>query len=217
MGYIKAAFRPAFVCPSTTNPRSASQPPFPSFQKEKKTKRNTKKMSLSKASIRTLTIADLDECMRIEHAAFEKHEWFSREIFFRCLSGSPELCFGIFFGGRLIGQAISTRTQHPTFVDSCMDTALKRPDGPTIVLMSLAVLPEFQEKKFGTTLMTEYIRVIQANEKKRNFFSQAPAGRIALIARDELLPFYRRFNFVSLGESQAEFAGGGWLDLVLKF
>lgn len=79
--------------------------------------------------------------------------------------------------------------------------------GRTICIHSLAVLPAYQGKGLGSTLMKAYIQRIEQ--------SQA-ADRIALLAHGELVGFYQTLGFKSIGPSKAQFGGGGWVDMVGK-
>jgi hypothetical protein len=40
------------------------------------------------------------------------------------------------------------------------------------------------------------------------------ADRIALLTYDRLVPFYERLGFEYRGKSKAQYAGGGWNDMV---
>lgn len=40
------------------------------------------------------------------------------------------------------------------------------------------------------------------------------ADRIALIAHEELIPYYESLGFENKGKSEAQFGGGGWFALV---
>lgn len=44
---------------------------------------------------------------------------------------------------------------------------------------------------------------------------QDVADRAALLAHGPLIGYYERFGFVRKGESQAQFGGGGWFDMVI--
>jgi predicted N-acetyltransferase YhbS len=80
--------------------------------------------------------------------------------------------------------------------------------GSTITIHSLAVLPEHQRKKVGSTLMKAYIQRIK---------DAAIADRIALLAHDHLVPFYTALGFENRGVSDCKFGGGGWKDMILEF
>jgi len=78
-------------------------------------------------------------------------------------------------------------------------------DGRTICLHSLAVLPNFQGKLLGRTLLTAYIDHMEG---------AGIADRISLIAHEHLIPFYTSCRFVDCGPSKAEFGGGNWVNMV---
>ena len=80
-----------------------------------------------------------------------------------------------------------------------------REDGRTICIHSLAVLPEYQRRGLGKTLMKSYLQRME---------SHGVADRAALIAHKELIPYYEALGFQNLGESEAQFGGGGWYDMV---
>ncbi len=77
--------------------------------------------------------------------------------------------------------------------------------GRTICIHSLAVLPQYHHHGLGGTLLKAYLQRLE---------QQAVGDRVALISHEGLIPFYEKFGFRSLGRSKAEFAGGGWWDMV---
>ncbi|PSK33959.1 Histone acetyltransferase Tip60 [Elsinoe australis] len=79
-------------------------------------------------------------------------------------------------------------------------------EGRTICIHSLAVLPDFQGKGLGRLLMRSYIQRME---------SSGVADRIAIIAHDQLVPFYESMGFESRGKSPVVFGGGNWVDMVL--
>lgn len=78
-------------------------------------------------------------------------------------------------------------------------------DGQTICLHSLAVLPRYQQKGVGRTLLRSYIQ---------SMLEQQVAHRVAIITYQELVEMYKKFGFKNLGESKAKFGGGNWIDMV---
>lgn len=117
----------------------------------------------------------------------------------------------------LLGHIIATKTASPTVTDDDMavpaagqaDSKLGHKEhGRTICIHSLAVLPEYQHRGLGKTLVKAYLQRME---------SHAVADRAALIAHDHLIPFYEQFGFVNKGASAAQFGGGGWFDMVKDF
>ncbi|KAK3678280.1 hypothetical protein LTR78_001575 [Recurvomyces mirabilis] len=122
----------------------------------------------------------------------------------------------------LLGHVIATKTTNPTVTDN--DMAIPSPTsqsstsdadpgslpghkeiGRTLCIHSLAVLPGYQGRGLGRTLMKAYLQRIE---------SHGVADRVALIAHEHLIKFYEGFGFVNQGGSKCQFGGGGWFDMV---
>ncbi|KAF2774497.1 acyl-CoA N-acyltransferase [Teratosphaeria nubilosa] len=185
----------------------------------------------------TLSMSDVDSCVKLEEEAFPPNERASREKFQYRLKTCGELSLGIFtshsndeistsstsapvYSGApqrkavLLGHILATKTTNPTVTDD--DMAIPPPnttnpnighkeEGRTICIHSLAVLPEYQRRGLGATLMRAYLQRIE---------SHGVADHVALIAHDYLIAFYEKFGFVNKGRSEAQFGGGGWFDMV---
>ena len=117
----------------------------------------------------------------------------------------------------LLGHIVATKTTNPTVTDDDMD--IPKPDSPdpklghkeegrTVCVHSLAVLPGYQGRGLGKTLMKAFLQRIE---------SHGVADRVALIARESIIPYYEKLGFVNKGKSEVQFAGGGWYDLVQEF
>lgn len=78
-------------------------------------------------------------------------------------------------------------------------------EGMTVCIHSLAVLPQYQRRGLGKTLMEAYLQRVE---------SHGVADKAALISHEHLIPYYESFGFVNKGQSQAQFGGGGWYDMV---
>ncbi|KAK8159707.1 hypothetical protein IWX90DRAFT_508418 [Phyllosticta citrichinensis] len=81
-------------------------------------------------------------------------------------------------------------------------------DGRTVAIHSLAVLPEYQKRGLGRTLLKAYVQRIQ---------NAGVADRIAIITHEHLVPFYEAVGFVNRGPSKNDFQGVRWVDMVLEF
>jgi GNAT superfamily N-acetyltransferase len=116
----------------------------------------------------------------------------------------------------LLGHICATKTTNPTVADS--DMAIPEPNtttvdpsvghketGRTLCIHSLAVLPQYQRRGLGKTLMKAYLQRME---------TQGVADRVALIAHEELIPYYENLGFRNVGRSEAQFGGGGWTDMV---
>ncbi|OQD75349.1 hypothetical protein PENDEC_c007G02163 [Penicillium decumbens] len=184
--------------------------------------------------VQLLSTSNVEDCVEVENS-FPEQERCSRDKFIYRLTRCPELSLGLFTlpvieedkpkpRATLVGHIIATRTSGPCVTDGSMKLPKNwscerwtfedgqavghEEGGGTIAIHSLAVLPEHQGKQVGTTLMKSYIHRIREAQI---------ADRIAIIAHDNLVPFYESFGFESRGPSKCQFNGGGWVDLVLEF
>jgi ribosomal protein S18 acetylase RimI-like enzyme len=94
-----------------------------------------------------------------------------------------------------------------TTVDASQATG-HQPCGRTVALHSLAVLPELQGSRVGTTLLRAFIQMVK---------DAKIVERISLITFEELVPWYERFGFENQGKSKNEYAGKEFYDLVGDF
>lgn len=114
----------------------------------------------------------------------------------------------------LLGHIVATKTTNQTVTDDDMSIPDEKKleasighkeDGRTICIHSLAVLPDYQKRGLGKTLMKAYLQRME---------SHGVADRVALITHEALIPYYEALGFESKGKSQAKFGGGGWFDMV---
>ncbi|APA06177.1 hypothetical protein sscle_01g009470 [Sclerotinia sclerotiorum 1980 UF-70] len=120
----------------------------------------------------------------------------------------------------LMGHVIAAKTHDLTASDASMGVpegweATKPPrtnlghqeDGRTIVLHSVAILPAFQGRGLGKILMAAYMQQMNG---------AGIADRLALIAHDHKINFYKMLGFMEKGKSEAQFGGGGWIDMIYE-
>ena len=114
----------------------------------------------------------------------------------------------------LLGHIIATKTTNEVIMDDDMNIPTTDPpeshlghkeEGRTLCIHSLAVLPEYQRRGLGKTLMKAYVHRMETH---------GVADRVALLAHAELVPYYEALGFEKQGESKATFGGGGWFDMV---
>ncbi|CAG8971293.1 hypothetical protein HYALB_00001460 [Hymenoscyphus albidus] len=120
----------------------------------------------------------------------------------------------------LLGHVVATKTTSPLATDESMDfpkdwksaSSAKNEVGHmemgrTIVLHSVTVTPEFQERGLGGVLMKAYISSMAGS---------GVADRLVLIAHDHKVGWYEKLGFVSQGKSKVQFGGGNWIDMVYE-
>jgi len=73
-----------------------------------------------------------------------------------------------------------------------------------IAVHSVAILPEYQGRGLGIVIRKAYTQRME---------TAGIGDRIALLAHDHLVNFYRKSNYQDRGRSEAKFGGGGWNDM----
>ena len=96
--------------------------------------------------------------------------------------------------GSLLAMIHGTRTSSPVTSDQSMTIGSFEPNGATVALHSLCVHPGWRARGLGTRVLREYLGRV-GNEEG--------VERVALIAHDELVPFYQRYH-----DSQNELTEG---------
>lgn len=74
----------------------------------------------------------------------------------------------------------------------------------TIGIHSIVVHPNYQKKNLATLLLHDYIQKLS---------NQQVGDKIAIIAKENLLPFYNRIGFITKGVSKCQHGGEEWYDL----
>ena len=77
--------------------------------------------------------------------------------------------------------------------------------GSTILIHTLAVLPDYRGKNLGSTLLKSYTDRIK---------DARIADRVALITHEPLISFYEKLGFQNKGKSDVKYGGGGWYNMV---
>ncbi|KAL8999909.1 MAG: hypothetical protein Q9169_001315 [Polycauliona sp. 2 TL-2023] len=119
--------------------------------------------------------------------------------------------------GTLVAQVIATKCASTTVTDESMEYPADwrtrssvsarqghQEHGRTIAIHSLAALPEFKGRGLGKIVMKSYMQRME---------SSGIADRIALLAHDDLIPYYEGLGFVNTGKSEVQFGGGGWVNM----
>ena len=197
-------------------------------------------------TIRQLTVADRDSCVAVENSAFANpdHRATPEKFAYR-LTVCPELCMGVFVRDdgsateTLVGHVVSTRLKTHAIIDDDMDvppdwrdtlTAAPapatfvadvghQPNGTTVGVHSLGVVPSAQGRGLGTRLMAAYLAHMAqlsaaAAASPSGSSGHTRVGSVALICQDYLIGYYEKFGYQNHGPSKAHFGSGGWTDMV---
>lgn len=120
---------------------------------------------------------------------------------------------------KLIGHILATKTTEPYITDEAMmipklDQYGRKAEpekeakighceaGRNIAIHSIVVDPAYQNLGVGTNLIRDYINRMSVH---------GTADKLILLAHDEMVPFYQRLGFVSMGPSPTNFGGGNWI------
>lgn len=123
--------------------------------------------------------------------------------------------------GVLIGHVIATQSSETQVTDESMEfppdwqsntstveTRGHRDGGRTIAVHSVAILPAYQNRGLGKTIVRSHTQRMETS---------GIGDRIALLAHDPLVGFYEKAGFENKGKSDAKFGGGGWNDMIYEF
>jgi len=120
--------------------------------------------------------------------------------------------------GVLLAQIIATLTTNELVADEDMEVPENwregvnveagsghNEKGRTLAIHSFAVLPGYQRRGLGTTLLKAYVQRMVEGEV---------ADRVSIITYKYLVPYYTRMGFDNKGESGSTHGGGDWIDMV---
>ena len=162
---------------------------------------------MSEILIREACISDLDRCYAIESTAFAGDEAASREKIGKRIEIYPEGFLVLEFKGEIAGLINSGATDNVQLSDEeFKELTGHDPNGKKIVIMSVAVHPEFQGKGFAGKLIIEFIDRMRAMAKTEIF----------LICQTGLIDMYARYGFEYIGVSASEHGGLSWHEMSLS-
>ena len=162
---------------------------------------------MSKILIREACISDLDRCYAIESTAYAGDEAAGREKIRKRIEVYPEGFLVLEFEGEVAGLINSGATDHVQLSDEeFKELTGHDPNGKKIVIMSVAVHPDFQGKGFAGKLIIEFIDRMKAMAKTEIF----------LICQTGLIDMYSRYGFEYIGVSTSEHGGLSWHEMSLS-
>ena len=162
---------------------------------------------MSKIFIREACISDLDRCYEIESTAYAGDEAASREKIGKRIKIYPEGFLVLEFEGEIAGLINSGATDNVQLSDEeFKELTGHDPNGKKIVIMSVAVHPEFQGKGFAGKLIIEFIDRMKTMAKTEIF----------LICQTGLIDMYARYGFEYIGVSASEHGGLSWHEMSLS-
>jgi ribosomal protein S18 acetylase RimI-like enzyme len=162
---------------------------------------------MNNVKIRNVTEHDLDACYRVELRCFPPSQAAPRERIEKRIRVFPEGFFVAELDGTIIGFINGSSTDKEDVTDQAFkEMADYDPCGKNIVIIALAVAPEFRKKGIARKLVLRFIEKSKRLEKQK----------IMLICKPDLVDYYRAYGFIDAGESASTYGGAKWHDMVLS-
>lgn len=159
-------------------------------------------------TFRSASLDDIDAITALESRCFPPGEAADRKAFELRLRSFPQ-CFRLAEADNAIIAVINGMTTDSRDLTDEMyeGTSHFVPDGKWLMLFGVETAPEFRKQGVASLLMAH---VIEQNE-------QSGRSGIVLTCKEELIPFYERFGFVSEGVSESVHGGAVWYQMRLCF
>ena len=158
--------------------------------------------------IRQANIADLDAVTELEQQCFPASEAASRDTFSQRLRSFPGYFWTVESGGQIAAMINGMTTDSRDLTDEMYEnTTLYSAGGAWLMLFGVATHPAYRKHGLASRLMNHVI------EKMKQ---QGRQG-IVLTCKEDLLPFYQQFGFVSEGISESVHGGTVWQQMRLDF
>ena len=163
---------------------------------------------LERFNFREIRAGEAEEAAKTEQICFPPNEACTRERMEERAAAAPELFLVAIDRrtGRMAGFLNGIATDEETLRDEFFtDAGNHDPNGRNVMLLSLAVLPEYRRQGLAKQL----VRLYAEREKQRG------RAQLVLTCLDEKVEMYRKFGFRDLGESASEWGGEKWHEMSL--
>ena len=152
---------------------------------------------------RTIRPEEADEAAEMEQICFPPNEACTREHMIERIEAAPEVFLVAVDkeSGKLAGFLNGIVTDEEEFRDEFFtDASLHNPDGRTVMLLGLDVLPEYRMQGLARELVYHYCRKERRNGRQR----------LVLTCLDNKVEMYKKFGFKDLGECASQWGGEKW-------
>ncbi|GAA3935925.1 GNAT family N-acetyltransferase [Litoribacillus peritrichatus] len=161
---------------------------------------------MSKMNIRQVNEQDLNRCYEIETAAYAGDEAASKSKILKRIKTYPEGFVVLENNEQILGFVNCGATHKVQLSDEEFKELVGHDaEGEHIVIMSVAIHPDFQGQGYASQLLTHFIHIMR-NMNKQDIY---------LICQRELTAMYAKFGFVDLGPSESEHGGLSWHEMSL--
>jgi len=156
---------------------------------------------------RTAKLSDANLCTKIEEANYPQEEAASLSNILTRIKVFSEGFIIAELNSQVIGFINSCATDKNDIENENYKAMIGHcTEGKSIIIMSLTIASEQQGKGYASLLMNEFINRMKTIKKEK----------IYLICKDEMIDFYKKFQFNLLGLSKSQHGGAKWYDMALK-
>ena len=158
-------------------------------------------------TIRNADINDLNRIAEIEALCFPPAEKASFDSLEKRIQAFPESFFVAEFDGELIGFINGCSTNSSVIYDELFsDITCHDPQGKTLAVFGLDVIPEHRKKGIAAQLMDHFILAAKKNHKET----------VILTCKEYLVSYYESFGFINNGLSGSTHGNAQWFDMTLE-
>lgn len=156
--------------------------------------------------IRHVDPDDLTACHTIEARCFPPCEAAWTSSLRNRIENYPEGFLVAELDGKVVGQVNSGATDKDDITDEEFKQLIGHdPDGRHMVIFSLSVLPDFQNRGIADKLLAGFVK--QARKMNKD--------TVKLLCKEGLIPFYARYGFEHEGLSGSTHGGSAWHAMTL--
>ena len=155
---------------------------------------------------RTIYQEEIDQAIRIEQICFPPNEACSAQHMRERIEKAPELFLVAVdrTTGQIAGFLNGLSTMESVFRDEFFtDASLYDPDGSTIMLLGLDVLPDYRRKGLATEIVRRYVNMARTKGRKL----------LLLTCLEEKVPMYEKMSFEDLGLANSTWGGEAWHEM----
>lgn len=152
---------------------------------------------------------EAEQAAQIERMCFPPNEACTEEMMYRRVHRAPEQFLTAVDkkSGKLAGFLNGLSTRELSFRDEFFtDETLHDPDGKTVMLLGLDVLPEYRGIGLARRLVCEYAR--RERERGRRL--------LLLTCLPEKVGMYEKFGFLDNGIADSSWGGEAWHEMEMK-
>ncbi|MDO5441198.1 MAG: GNAT family N-acetyltransferase [Bacillota bacterium] len=161
---------------------------------------------LTDYEFRQINISESEQASAIEHVCFPPNEADGPEVMDRRIKALSHLFFVAIDRktGKLAGYINGISTNEGKFRDEFFtNETLNNDAGVNIMLVGIAVLPQYQHKGLAEELVRRYKELMKAAGKKR----------LILTCHDTKVPMYSKWGFADLGMADSTWGGDVWHEM----